>query len=129
MPPAEIERELNESNGVDTNMLALPPRVLVTRSILDNVDHGPIMIAFCNKTDAAHYKAYGVPSEAITATPETTLKREDQQIPQLPRTHTLDTQLQPQTKVRTRYQHRTRFGRPPQVGMQGMREGDEMPAQ
>ena len=60
VPPAEIERELHESNNVNANMLALPPRVLVARSILDNVDHGPIMVAFRNKTDAAHNKTYGV---------------------------------------------------------------------
>ena len=41
MSPAEIERELNESNGVNKNMLVQPPRILIARSTLDNVEHRP----------------------------------------------------------------------------------------
>ena len=60
MSPAEIERELHESNGISKNMLALPPRIRITRRTMDNVDHGPIMADFRNEIDAVHYKTYSV---------------------------------------------------------------------
>ena len=60
MSPAEIERELRESNGINKTMLALPPRILIARRTMDSVDHGPIMVAFRDETDAAHCKTYGV---------------------------------------------------------------------
>ena len=60
MTSAEIEEELLNSNGINKKMLALPPRILVARTAIDSVDHGPIMIAFRNETDAIHYKTYSV---------------------------------------------------------------------
>ena len=39
MAPAESERGFHESNGINRNMLVLPPRILIARSTLDNVDH------------------------------------------------------------------------------------------
>ena len=60
LSPAEIERELHESNGINKNMLALPPRILIAQRTMDSVYHGPIMVAFRDETDAAHYKTYGV---------------------------------------------------------------------
>ena len=60
MTPTEIAEELHNSNGIDRNMLALPPCILVARAMLENVDHGPIMIAFQNEIDAVHYKTYSV---------------------------------------------------------------------
>jgi hypothetical protein len=60
MSSAEIEKELYDSNGIKGNSLALRPRILVTRSTLNNVNYGPIMIAFRNETDAEHYKTYGI---------------------------------------------------------------------
>ena len=59
MSPAEIERELHESNGIESNTLALQLRILVTRNTPDNINHGPI-ITFRNETDAEHYKTYGI---------------------------------------------------------------------
>ena len=60
MTSNEITEELFNSNGINRARLALPPRILVARATLDNVEHGPIMIAFKNETDAIHYKTYGV---------------------------------------------------------------------
>ena len=60
MTPTEIAEELYDSNGIDKQMLALPPHILVTRATLNNVDHSPIMIAFQNETDTMHYKTYSV---------------------------------------------------------------------
>ena len=60
MSQAEIERELHESNGVNKNMLVLPPRIPIERSTLDNVDHRPILIAFRDETYSTYYKTYGV---------------------------------------------------------------------
>lgn len=39
--PAKIERGLYQSNGVNRNMLALPPRILIARSTLNNIYYGP----------------------------------------------------------------------------------------
>ena len=58
-------------------MLALPPRILIARSTLDNVDHGPIMIAFRNKIDADHYKTYDVSFRGDHRYARTTSKREE----------------------------------------------------
>ena len=41
-------------------MPALLARIPIARNTLDNVDHGPIMNAFRNETDATHYRPYGV---------------------------------------------------------------------
>src|SRR5258706_3005269 len=72
MSPAEIERELHESNGINKNRLALPPRILVARRTMDNRPRphngrpprrdrrSSLMACF---------------SEATTATPGTTSKR------------------------------------------------------
>ena len=102
MSPAEIERERHENNGINKNTLVLPPQILIARRTMDSADHGPIMVAFRNETDAAHYKTYGVffRGDHCYARDE-----EHQQVPQFSRTHTLDTQLQPQTKGRTLRQY------------------------
>lgn len=60
MTPAEIADELYSSNNIERKMLALPPRILVARNTLDNVEHGPIMVSFRNEADAIHYKTFGV---------------------------------------------------------------------
>ena len=60
MTSAEIAEELLNSNGIDGDMLALPPCLLVARTAIDNVDHGPVMIAFCNEIDTIHFKTYRV---------------------------------------------------------------------
>ena len=60
MTSTEIAEELFNSNGIDRRQLALPPRILVARTTLDNVEHGPVMIAFKDEADAIHYKTYGM---------------------------------------------------------------------
>ena len=87
MSPAEIERELNESKGINGNII---PWILIARSTLDHVDHGLITIAFRSETDAVHFKLSAYSLEATTATPETTSKREGSQMLQLPQIHTPD---------------------------------------
>ena len=72
MSPAEIERELHDSNGIEKNTLALQPWILVTRNALEYVTQGPIMIAFRDETDATHYKTS---SGVNIATPGITSKR------------------------------------------------------
>ena len=72
MSPAEIERELHDSNGIEKNTLALQPRILVTRNALEYVNQGPSMIAFRNETDTVHLASS---SGASTATPGITSKR------------------------------------------------------
>ena len=47
---AEIERELDESNAINIDGLALPPRILIAWH------NGRLT----NETGAAHYKTYGV---------------------------------------------------------------------
>ena len=44
---------------------------------MDNVDHGPIMIAFCDKIDALHYKTYGVFFRGGHCYARNTLKQEE----------------------------------------------------
>ena len=60
MSPAEIERELYDSNGIEKNTRALQPWILFTRNALEYVNQGRIMIAFRNETAAEYYKTYGI---------------------------------------------------------------------
>ena len=118
-------KENSTSNGANRNMLALPPRVLIGRSTLDNVDQGPIMIAFRNETDAAHYKTYGINfrRDHCYARDSIETRRISTCLNCRELTHqTCSCSRKSKYVLITLHQHRTPFGRP------RMLEGYEMPA-